>query len=345
MAGIPSFPPRRVALIGGGLAGACAAWALARRGCDVSIFERDRVASGASGAAVGALQPILGMRLSAKDENLEGFARTSSLVRELLVEGHTWRQPGVLRLVLKTPQAERWEQAFAEIPPGTAYWLDQSACLALEPQLTRRVIAGVWIPEGKFVDIPAFIRALLSQADAKVYEKLGVQDIEEVPGGVSLVLDNGERARFDAAVVCSGAQAPEPLRDEILEMAPYMGVLAAFGGVQAPRVALNHRGYISSWRDGSVLVGTVDRRPPFLEEPSDVTLRELRERLDSVLEGAGNAHLLKVWTGIRPARADHAPVVKRSDSLENVWIYTGFGGRGLLLGPRLAESLAYEMTR
>ena len=343
MSAPPSLSPRRVALIGGGLAGACAAWALARRGCEVTLFERDRIASGASGAAVGALQPLLGMRLSLRSLNYEGFLRTSSLVRELLVEGRTWRQPGVLRLALQDELAERWSGVMERLPAGLASWKEPADCRALEPRLSDRVRAGVWIPEGKFVDIPALIGALLSHADARVYEGVGVRGLDASATGVSLTLDSGERACFDEVVVCSGAQAPEPLRGESLTLAPYMGVLAAYGGVDAPRVALSHRGYISAWRDGSVLVGTVDRRPPFEDEPSAATIEELRGRLEAVLGPQPDAHLLKVWCGVRPALADHEPVVRRSSSLERAWIFTGFGGRGLLMGPLLSESLAAEL--
>lgn len=309
----------------------------------MTVFERDRVASGASGAAVGALQPLLGMRLSLRDRNLEGFAKTSQLVRDLLVEDRTWRQPGVLRLSVRPDQVERWRTNFAGLPKGLAQWREPAECRAVEPRLKESILAGVWIEDGKFVDIPAFIEALLSHADATVYEHLGVQEVERAGSGLTLVLDNGERTDFDAVVICSGAQAPAPLRGEVLELAPYMGILAAFGGIEPPAVALNHRGYISAWRDGAVLVGTVDRRPPFANEPTDATVAELRARLNEVLSDCEDARLLKVWKGLRPAMLDREPVVQRSMTMGAAWIFSGFGGRGLLLGPMLAEELAAEM--
>lgn len=341
-----AFATPRVAIIGGGLAGACAAWALARRGASITLFERDTLASGASGAAVGALQPFTGMRLRLREENIRGFFRTRALLQDLLVEGRTWRETGVLRVVLKEDQAERWKSSYddslaAHVPPDFIQWLEGSSLRALEPRLADGVCAGVLIPQGAFVDIPAFVRALVDVSGATVAEHTAVHRVESKGNG--LLVEYGEdrlQGQFDGVVVASGAQAPEPLHDESLVLAPYMGILAAFGGVAPPRIAINHRGYIAAWRDESLLVGTVDRRDGFEHEPTEATIQELRTRLSDVLDVDEEPRLLRVWKGLRPAMHDHTPVVKAATALPNTWIFTGFGGRGLLLGPSLAEELA-----
>ena len=339
----PSVSPR-IAVIGGGLAGACAAWALARGGAEVTVFERNHVASGASGAAVGALQPLTGMRLSIREENLRGFFRTKALVQELLVEGRTWRASGVLRLAVADEQAERWRARFDGLPAGLARWLEGPPLRAVEPRLHEHIVAGVCIDEACMVDIPAFVHALLAVSSAQVVEHTEVLAIERVASGLELRLSGGQRAVFDRVVIASGSQAPEPLRDEVMETAPYMGILAAFGGIEPPRVSLNCRGYIAAWHDDTVLVGTVDRRMPFdANEPTEASIAELRDRLHRVLDLQAEPHLVRVWKGIRPAMRDRAPVARMAHSMDDVWILTGFGGRGLLLGPSLAESFAEQL--
>lgn len=338
-----TFALPRVAIIGGGLAGACAAWALARRGAEVTIFERSSIASGASGAAVGALQPLPGMRLSLREQNLRGFYRTQSLLRELLIEGRTWRQPGVLRLVFKEDQAKLWSERFRALPAGLATWLEGSQLRALEPRLQDSVLAGVFMEDACMVDIPAFVEALLAVSDAKVFQNTAVEAVERVADGLELRLSKGHRATYDKVIVASGAQAPQPLRDPDISMAPYMGIIAAFAGLDPPAVALNHRGYIAAWRDNSVVVGTVDRRPPFDDEPSAASVEELGQRLHCVLNLPKLPRLMRVWKGVRPAMPDREPVARMSTQMEDVWYFTGFGGRGLLLGPALAEDLATAM--
>lgn len=338
-----TFALPRIAIIGGGLAGASAAWALSKRGAEVTIYERADIASGASGAAVGALQPLPGMRLSAREENLRGFRRTLSLLDELLVRDRTWRQTGVLRLTCADEQRGFWEERFTQLPEGLATWLEGDALRAIEPRLRDNVLAGVLIPEAAIVDIPAFVRALIDVSRAQVFDNTRVLAAEDGADGITLTLQGGCRTTFDYVVVASGAQAPDPLADADIELAPYMGILAAFTGLEPPAVAINHRGYIAGWRDNSVLVGTIDRRPPYADEPTEDSVRELRERLDTILDYEGEARLVRVWKGIRPAMADHTPLLRPSRAMPRAWYLTGFGGRGLLLGPMLAESLAEQM--
>ena len=56
----PGKPPKRIAIIGAGVAGACAAHAFVRRGCDVAIFDRANApGAGASGNPLALVMPRL----------------------------------------------------------------------------------------------------------------------------------------------------------------------------------------------------------------------------------------------------------------------------------------------
>ena len=52
----------KILIIGGGIAGCSAAYYLSRDGHDVSLFERDSIASHASGFALGGITPSFGDR-------------------------------------------------------------------------------------------------------------------------------------------------------------------------------------------------------------------------------------------------------------------------------------------
>lgn len=334
----------RIAIVGAGLAGACAAWALSKRGARVTVFERHQIASGASGAAAGMLQPLLGMRLTYREENIRDFHMSRQLIDTMLVAGKTWRPLGVLRLVRDAKQAAQWRRRMEDIPADLAQWKDADMLRAMEPRLNNEIRAGVFVPDACMVDVPAFIHALLHAADAHVFEGARAQRIEKTPQGLALHI-HGEHATktFDHIVVASGAQAPEPIEDPTIDMRPYMGVMATFAGFEPPPIALNLRGYITGWRDNSVLVGTVNRRSGFSEEPTQQSIQELNERLHRVLAVSGQPRLTNVWKGIRPAMPDHRPRAQRASAFERVWLFTGFGGRGLMVGPRLAEQLAKDI--
>src|SRR5947209_20178748 len=54
----PYWPPRRVAIVGGGVVGLAIGWRLAAAGVDVTVFERGRAGRGASWAAAGMLAAV-----------------------------------------------------------------------------------------------------------------------------------------------------------------------------------------------------------------------------------------------------------------------------------------------
>jgi len=61
--GEPAFayghPPRRVAVVGGGMVGLATAWFLQEAGVQVTVYERDHVGAGASWGNAGWLTPAL----------------------------------------------------------------------------------------------------------------------------------------------------------------------------------------------------------------------------------------------------------------------------------------------
>lgn len=339
----------RVAVVGAGLAGASAARGLARRGASVTVFDAQYAAAGASGAAVGALHPFTGMRLTLREFHIEGFAFTRALLAELAgppdAPGQRiWRQTPILRLVLKDRQAERWQTRVEELRSYGVRWLERPEVAKVEARIQPGVRGGAWIEDACFVDVAAFVRLLLTHPNIALNEGVGITSLNETSASVQLAAGTAQHA-FDAVVVATGAHAPAPLPMHDLELAPYRGTLALYRGVQAPRVALNHRGYICAWNDGNVLVGTVDRHPPFSEIDEEEVLSELHQRLEDVLDLSGERpERVLHWSGVRPALRSRTPLAERAKGLARTWVLTGFGGKGLLVGPLLGDRIAAEIA-
>lgn len=335
-----------IGIVGGGLAGATAAWALARSGARVTVFDRDRIASGASGAAAGMMQPLTGKRLALHPENLAGFERTLHILREDLPEFSVWKQPGVVRLLCEEEWVEPWRARLAAFPSGLAYWMESQTLHEMEPRLSDRVLAGICIPDACMIDVAAFVRALLQHAQAEVVEHTIVHALEAHAHGVTMRTGTDHRCYdVDAVVVASGASGPAPLPEREFNMRPFLGVLATFGGIRPPCMSLNYHGYITPWHNGHVLVGTVNHLPPFDEEPSAASIKELRAQLTGVLHLENEPILQQAWMGIRPTLPDHHPIARPAHTMPHTWVFTGFGGRGLLVGPMMAEALAQDILQ
>jgi D-amino-acid dehydrogenase len=73
-------------------------------------------------------------------------------------------------------------------------------------------------------------------------------------------------------------------------------------------------------------------------------LYELLRECLSVAPGLADAEYLYTRVGLRPTSSDDRPVVGAVPGWDNVWVATGHGANGLLLGPYTAALLAAELT-
>jgi len=110
--------PQHVSIIGGGIASACAAYALTKQGIKVTLYCKDSaLAQGASSNAIGALYPLLHQQ---KDDislfYQQAFWRAKALYTELTQQGfdfhHAWC--GLLEIAYKEA-IEKRQDKFAEI--------------------------------------------------------------------------------------------------------------------------------------------------------------------------------------------------------------------------------------
>ena len=126
----PITLPRRCIVIGAGIAGACTAASLARRGWQVAVLDAGAMpACGASALPAGLYAPYL-----SADHNLSsqitasGVLITQQLAQSLLIEGVDWQPSGVLER--KTGQfnepTERWHPDAGWLKPAALV----RACLA-----------------------------------------------------------------------------------------------------------------------------------------------------------------------------------------------------------------------
>jgi tRNA 5-methylaminomethyl-2-thiouridine biosynthesis bifunctional protein len=177
--------PRTALVIGGGIAGCAAAYALAKRGIAVTLIDRaPQLASGASGNPRG----ILHARFGAGDNPLHNFVREAylhalKLLDEVLpVDGVRRAECGLLQLACKPVEEKRiarlaekaWPEHLLQFVDAT-----QAGHLAgIEMQYS-----GLWFPSGGWVVPPALCAALVR--DARITQRLGheVATLEQSAAG------------------------------------------------------------------------------------------------------------------------------------------------------------------
>ena len=205
MSPLADEPGRRsVAIVGAGIVGLANAWAAARAGWRVQVFERTAQASGGSIRNFGMVWPI-GQPAGPRYKTA---LRSRQAWLELISAGVVWGNPyGSLHVA---HHADEWSvlEEFASLAPG----LGVDCELMTPEQVHRRTPAieprglrgGLWSPTEICVDPRQAIRAL----PAWLHEQCGVEfafetTVTRVETG-NLRTSRGERQDFDRILVCGG---------------------------------------------------------------------------------------------------------------------------------------------
>ena len=338
-------PPRSVAIIGAGIAGAALARAFSRQGVACAMVEAGRPGAGASGNPAALVTPRFdaGFGPSA-DLHAQAFAYAVAAYRReapqaLIAEG---------ALQLATGQAAR--DRFARLaawdgfrPAGLKLLSEDEAALPCEGECEGGPIAALRIVDALVIDPAAALRTWLEGCELIEGEVADLQPTAEgwlCRGGRGQILAEAEAvclaAGFDTAVLLPSAGL-QPVRGQAeYATAPvFTGEAAAWGAYAIPT------------RDGGVLFGASHRRG---DANRDVRPDERLANLDALAERrpalaervrALPAEALRSRAAVRAATRDHLPLAGGWGS-DGLHLLSGLGGRGFTLAPLLAEHIAAE---
>jgi len=284
--------PRTALIIGGGIAGCAAAYALAQRGIAVTLIERaPQLASGASGNSRG----ILHARFGAGDNLLHHFVREAyvhalKLLDKVLPVDNVMRgECGLLQLACKPVEEKRIARlAEKEWPEHLLQFVD--AAQAGELAGIEMQYGGLWFPSGGWVVPPELCVALVR--DALISQRLGyeVATLEQsATGWCASGLDVQGKAwseEAELALVCCAHEAKKfapfahfpliPVRGQITE-------LLETGASQALRAVVCGDGYCAPAVNGVHVTGATHA---FDDESTEVREADHVENLTKLAEYA-----------------------------------------------------------
>jgi len=272
--------PREALVVGAGLAGCAAAWALAREGWQVTVVDRaDAPARGASGNAMGLVHGVAhGDDGTHARAHRAAALRAAQVLAPWLATGRVRGQlDGLLRLDRASTPGDAAEAAeaarvrAAAFAAGHAAWCDRAT--ARERSGLPVAAGGWWFAQGGWVAPADLARAMLEDSGARFIGHFDVGRIErqgarwQVHGAAGsaangqsldapvLVLATAERllgrllGRHDAPL----AQALGPLasvRGQISALP-----VEAFRAHRLPRVPVSGDGYLAPPQDGLLWFG------------------------------------------------------------------------------------------
>lgn len=336
----------RTAIAGAGLLGRLLAFALARAGHAVDVFDpaADAQGRGAAGfTAAGMLSPVA--ELEGADTGVFALGLRSLALWPAIVAGLP--QPVQLLQRGSLLLAHRGDEGAArrvldllrqKAPPSHApETLDPAQLQTLEPALHGPAHAWLLPCEGQIHTVQAML-ALAAAGSAQGVRWHWGQPVARLAPGVLHTAGGTQHFDWVFDVRGLGARTPgDPVTDKL------RGVRGEIFWLHAPGVALHrplrllhprHRVYLVPRPDGVVVVGASEIES---EDRSPVSLRstvELLAAAHSVLPGLAEARVLHSETNLRPALPDNRPCLHTEPGLTRI---NGLFRHGWLVAPALVE--------
>jgi len=337
------MPDIDLLIAGAGIAGSSAALTLSA-GRDVLVLDAERPAAGASGAAAGLVNPLMGRKAKAVwhiDAALDAF---EALVDEARAPS-VFSGGGVLRPAVTEKQVTFFQEA-AERHADIATWLPEETVQDRFPDIATAG-GALHIPRGGAADVPAFVNALLETAEergATVQSGARVMGWGETADAVQVeVARNETTASITAKHLLLAVGQGFPSLAALNALGLY-GVKGQTLRVQRPEglgplLPMSGRGYIVP--DGETLILGSSYEHDFDDlAPSDEATQYIRQKTAQMLPGVGTAPVLGVKVGVRVYAPDsNLPLVGPLPEHKRCWVFTGLGSKGLLTAPLIARAL------
>ena len=332
-------------VVGGGIAGASAAFHLAEAGADVALVD-DRREGRATDAGAGIVgwpwrdpeRPIFELRRRAVAAYPELAARIGAsfeIVGEMFVA-----RPG--------PLLDEAEAALAHGTAGPVRRLEPEQARELFPYLHPE-LAALHVETTARVQGDAIRDRLLDAAIAAGAEAVtGPAVLDAGPAGVRAVSVDGRRIEAADVVVAAGTWSAELVAGAgvRLAVAPQRGQILHLGVEEDTAVMpvvqpLDGDHYLLPFADRRVVVGaTRETGSGFDPRLTAAGTAEVIGDALRVAPGLAGATLRELRVGLRPATPDGDPILGPVPGCAGLWAATGMGPQGLTIGPYCGRLIA-----
>lgn len=342
-----------VAIIGGGVIGCAAAYALAGAGLRVLLLERDRIACEASGEAAGMLAPqaeaseagpFLALGLRSRDL----FPALTAALREETGLDVGYRREGTLCPCLtEEEEAEaRSRLAWQQGQGLPVEWWEAEDVRRAEPGISPAVRGALLIPGDHQVTSGTFTRALALAAarrGAEIWEGAPVTGFVRDRKRIVGVKNLDRTVSAGRYVLAAGPWSPQvaTLLGLPVPVLPVKGQLCMAALLQGGpgHVIYSHLAYLVPRPGGEIVLGTTVEFAGFDKRVTVGGLQGILAGTQAVYPTLAGAPILRAWAGLRPSTSDELPLLGPVPEVEELVVATGHHRNGILLAPITAQLL------
>ena len=374
--------PQQVTIIGGGIASACAAYALTKQGIKVVLYCKDSdIAQGASSNAIGALFPLIHQN---KDDisifYQQAFWRAKQLYQEITIQGfefsHDWC--GLLDLAFNDKR-KAFQQKFAQLklwPKDLLHSVNSETANKLANLPLND--GGLFYPQAGWIAPQELVQQLFNAAKQTGRLKINchteLTDIKQNEDKTWQLNTNKGEIKANVLLLCGGAEA---IKLQLLKQSSLVAIRGQVSSMQPNEqsrklnTVICHKGYLTPQHNNQHCIGATFQRGTFditpKTEEDSYNLNMLEQSMPDLFNWQLN-DVISSKARLRCATPDHFPMVGAmpnveqhktvyahlakdknftvhtpTPNLENLYILTGLGARGLCTAPLLADILVADL--
>ena len=366
-----------VLIIGGGIAGASAAYHLAGHGRRVMLVERGDVASGASGVNAGAIDSIgWGHAPDLQAHLTAGSVEIFKAVQLDLGEDIEFRQSGALQVIHTAAQWE-FERNRVETLRARGHQVELLAARearSLEPGLSPALLGAMYSPLRSQADPPRATRAFAALAErrgARIMTNHEVTALTPRADGGWVARAAGGEVVAGALVIATGAWCGPvgallgldipvaPVRGQMWATAPgppsvFQTISSAESqhawdadpGREPPFLTIRDGARITRHlygrqrRNGEIVFGGDRELAGWSTTPDPAGIEVNRGHAAEALPFLATLPIARTWAGLMPFPLDGKPLIGRIPGRDNLWIVSGLASSGFGRGPMAGKLLA-----
>jgi len=355
---------KAVIVIGGGLAGAASAEAMARRGYQVTLIERhSSLAQEASGNPLGVLYPRLtGGATSLNALALQGFLYTLGLLNRIKIMNDDYQQCGVLQLAFNERERKRIAAVINEYPELVH---EVNKISASELSGIYIEYEGMFIPQAGWLNPASLCEALTQHPNIQSLTNTEALCIEKTSQGWQVLSKNGLIAEASILIIANATDAKDFKQTKHCEMQSVRGQITLLPATEQSKVlktVICTDGYLSPARHSQHCLGATfspnDNKTEIRESDHQINLNMLKSLAP---EWSGyDPQTLQGRAAIRATTSDYLPLAgaildtaKLKENpprynappsslpwLDGLYINAGHGAKGLVNAPLCAEIIA-----
>ena len=324
--------PKKIAIIGSGIAGTCLAYKLANQNISVDLFDKKKDLNLNPWAA---MYPKFSLGIDSRSELLiEGYFYShrfySKILNSFMNTGITFLDNGSER--------NSWIDRIIKLDRNDLFTQQSPEDINLQNNINQS-FAGLKINLGGCISIDELNKTLVAHENINLINDKDFLEYE-IDNKIKLKFKEGNNYEgYSHLILASGGT----LKSVIPKIRLKHGAIAGFRDKKLNDIKypINNSGYILPKFNNLNWAGSIYSNDEILDA-DNIDYKKIIDKNNHLLTEDDIKNIKKTWLGIRASLPDYLPVAGAIEQ-EKVFVLGGLGSRGLSLAPLLAETIMNDI--